>query len=153
MNTLVAVALSAALGLGTTAALAQALPAELLPQRIAGSGITVADLEKQKAFYTGVLGMKLVRTYERDGAPFEYVLAIPSTTGEGAVLALLKGTREPGATTYGRLILIVPNAEKLAASLTAQGIEARKVAEGAYFFRDPEGNAVEAYQPPQIVKP
>ena len=80
-------------------------------------------------------------------------MAIPSSQGEGAVLALLKGVREPGATTYGRLILIVPDADKLATALTAQGIPARKVAEGAYFFSDPEGNAVEAFQPPKIVNP
>ena len=105
------------------------------------------------AFYTGVLGMKLVRTYQKDGAVYEYILTIPSDKSDGAILALLKGTREPGATTYGRLILVVPDADKLAAALSAQGIPARKVAEGAYFFKDPEGNAVEAYQPPEIVKP
>jgi catechol 2,3-dioxygenase-like lactoylglutathione lyase family enzyme len=148
-NLIVAVGMALIAG----SAWAQTIPAELLPQRIAGSGITVADLEKQKAFYTDVLGMKLLRTYERDGAVFEYVLGIPSTGGDGAVLALLKGVREPGATTYGRLILIVRDAEKLAASLTSQGVPARKVAEGAYFFKDPEGNAVEVFQPPEIVKP
>jgi catechol 2,3-dioxygenase-like lactoylglutathione lyase family enzyme len=147
--------IAAVLGLSFLAspALAQPIAPDILPQRIAGTGITVSDLETQKIFYTNVLGMKLVRTYERDGAVFEYILAIPSTTGEGAVLALLKGVREPGATTYGRMILIVPNADKLALALTAQGIPARKVAEGAYVFRDPENNAVEIFQPPQIVKP
>lgn len=146
-------ALAFCLALGATGALSQTIPTDLKPSRIAGTGITVADLEKQKAFYTDVLGMKLIRTYARDGAPFEYIMAIPSSQGEGAVLALLKGVREPGATTYGRLILIVPDADKLATALTAQGIPARKVAEGAYFFSDPEGNAVEAFQPPKIVNP
>ena len=147
--------LSAALAASLFAlgASAQTIPSELLPKRIAGSGITVADLDRQMAFYTGVLGMKLVRTYQKDGAVYEYILTIPSDKSDGAILALLKGTREPGATTYGRLILVVPDADKLAAALSAQGIPARKVAEGAYFFKDPEGNAVEAYPPPEIVKP
>ena len=136
-----------------TGARSQTIPLDQRPSRIAGTGITVSDLEKQKAFYTEVLGMKLVRTYQRDGATFEYVLTIPAAQGEGAILALLKGSREPGATSYGRLILIVPNADKLAATLNTQGVPTRKVAEGAYFFKDPEGNAVEAYQPPENVKP
>jgi catechol 2,3-dioxygenase-like lactoylglutathione lyase family enzyme len=120
-------------------------PANLTPNRISGVGINVENLEGMKDWYVTTLGMKVIRTYDRAGAVYEYILNIG---GEGGNLALIKGARQPGSTTYGRLILIAPDSDKLAAHLTASGIATRKVAEGAYFFRDPEGNNVEIFTQP-----
>jgi hypothetical protein len=69
---------------------------------------------------------------------------------EQATLVLAKGTPQPGATRYGRLILDVPDADKLAEHLRSIGYPARKVgtpADRAYFISDPEGFQVEIYTP------
>ena len=124
------------------------MPETLQPTRVSGSGITVADLEGMKNWYVTVLGMHVVRTLERNGAPYEYILSTSPTRGPNdAVLALLKGTRQPGATTYGRFILNVANADATAEFLRTHGVTVRRVAAGAYFMSDPEGNQVEIYQP------
>jgi catechol 2,3-dioxygenase-like lactoylglutathione lyase family enzyme len=123
------------------------LPANLKPTRVSGSGITVANLEAQKNWYVSILGMHVVRTLERNGAPYEYVLSTAETRGDNAVLALLAGQRQPGATSYGRFILNVRDADATAAFLRTHGIAARNVAAGAYFIQDPEGNSIELYQP------
>lgn len=123
------------------------MPANLKPTRISGSGINVTDLEGMKKWYETVLNMHTVRTLERNGAPYEYILATTPERGEGAILALIRGARQEGATSYGRLILNVPNADAAAEYLRTHGVAARRVAAGAYFIRDPEGNNVELYTP------
>jgi catechol 2,3-dioxygenase-like lactoylglutathione lyase family enzyme len=65
-----------------------------------------------------------------------------------AIVALLHAPRQPGATTFGRIIMIVPDADKAAAFLLTHGVPARKVSAGAYFAQDPEGNNIELYTPP-----
>lgn len=125
------------------------MPDNLKPTRISGSGITVADLAGMKAWYETVLNMHVVATYPAGSDnPYEYILATSPQRGEGAVLALIRGQRQPGATTYGRLILNVPNADAAAEYLRTHGVAARRVAAGAYFITDPEGNSVELYTPP-----
>jgi len=126
------------------------IPANLVADRISGVGLNVENLDGMKDWYVTTLGMKVVRTYDRAGAVYEYILNIG---GQGGNLALIKGARQPGATTYGRLILTVPDSEKLAAHLGSNGIATRKVADGAYFLRDPEGNNVEIYTAPPPATP
>jgi catechol 2,3-dioxygenase-like lactoylglutathione lyase family enzyme len=124
------------------------MPETLQPNKVSGSGITVTDLEGMKTWYETVLGMHTVRTLERNGAPYEYILATSPTRGPNdAILALIRGTRQPGATTYGRFILNVANADATAEFLRTHGVAVRRVAAGAYFLSDPEGNQVEIYQP------
>lgn len=122
-------------------------PAGLTPRHIHGTGITVTDLEKQRDFYVQALGMTVLRKLERNGAVFEYILGYEGQGPDAAILALLKGTRKPGAETYGRILLNTPDADKLAAHLAAQGIPSRKAGQGIYFLNDPEGNSVELFQP------
>lgn len=125
---------------------AKPLPANLKPNRIRASGVTVADLEKEKAFYINILGMVLIRQVNAN----EIALGYKIGATEQASLVLLKGTPRPGSTTYGRLILDVPDADALAAHLTSIGYRARKVGQPtdrAYFVGDPEGNQVEIYTP------
>ncbi len=45
-------------------------PAECLPVRIAGMALYVNNLEAQREWYEKMLGMKVHRMYERDGAIF-----------------------------------------------------------------------------------
>lgn len=126
---------------------AKPLPPNLKPNRIRATGITVADLDKERAFYINIFGMQEIRRPN----PNEIVLGY--RTGPGVVeatLVLLKGTRQPGATSYGRMILDVPDADALAVHLRSLGYTARKVgqpSDRAYFVGDPEGNQVEIYTP------
>lgn len=142
--------------LGLVAALAAAgvaraepPPAALMPQGISGSGWSVLDLEAARAWYIDKLGMKLLRTYDRNGKPFEYIMGYDGPPG-GAILALLAAPQRPaGPNAMSRIILKVPDARALAAHLAKQGIATREVVPGvAYFLADPEGNPIELYTPP-----
>jgi catechol 2,3-dioxygenase-like lactoylglutathione lyase family enzyme len=129
-----------------------ALPADLKPLHMAGAGLNVTDLPGMRAWYEKVLGMKYVQSFPATGEPREFVLSMNPADPNATVLALLKGARQPGATTYGRVIMAMPNSDKAAAFLLTHGISARKVSEGAYFIQDPEGNNIELYTPPGTAK-
>jgi catechol 2,3-dioxygenase-like lactoylglutathione lyase family enzyme len=147
MRKALAIGLWGALTMSITSPAAAEIPAALQPRGIAGSSFNVRDLEGQKAWYIGTLGMKLIDTFNRDGKPFEYIVGYD---GRGAILALLSAPNRPvGPNTMGRLILNVPDAKGLADHLKTQGVAAREVIPGvAYFLTDPEGNPVELYTPP-----
>jgi catechol 2,3-dioxygenase-like lactoylglutathione lyase family enzyme len=145
-----ALLITAALTLSASAALAEP-PANLKPGKVDGAGLNVMDLEAQKAWYTAMLGMKLINTLKgADGSPREYIMGYGGGP-EAAVLALLKSPqRQPGANAMGGIILGVPDAKGLAEWLKTQGVEARTVIpNAAYFIADPEGNAIELYTPPK----
>lgn len=144
----VVIGLAAALLLGGAAAAAP--PAAIAPNVISGWGWNVMDLEAQKSWYEAKLGMKVLRTYDRDGKVFEYIMGFDNAPAGSAILALLAWPeRKPGPSTAGRLILIVPDSKALSEWLTAQGVQTRMVVPGAYFFTDPEGNPIELYTPPK----
>jgi catechol-2,3-dioxygenase len=130
-----------------------ALPADLKPLRVAGAGLNVNDLAGMRAWYEKVLGMKLQSSFPAGSAtPNEFVMSMNPADPNSAVVALLHGPRQPGATTFGRIIMIVPDADKAAAFLLTHGVSARKVSAGAYFAQDPEGNNIELYTPPAPAK-
>ncbi len=143
-------ALAAGLILSAGAARAEGPPADLKPAAVAGAGLNVMDLEAQKAWYMGKLGMSLSNTIKApDGSPREYIVGYGGPGG--AIVALLKSpTRQPGPNAMGRIILAVPNAKGLADWLVTQGVPNRQViANVAYFITDPEGNAIELYTAPK----
>ena len=149
-----AIGLAAVFTLGLAASAVAAPPANLAPKTISGSGWNVMDLEVEKAWYVDKLGMTLVRTYERDGKPFEYIMGFAGAPEGSAILALLASPmRKPGPNTASRLILRVPDSKALAAFLATQGVTSREVAPRAYFLNDPEGNPIELYTPPAPAKP
>jgi catechol 2,3-dioxygenase-like lactoylglutathione lyase family enzyme len=128
------------------AAPAKSLPPELKPARIRATGITVSDLEKEKAFYVEVFGMQEIRRPNAN----EIVLGYKTGASEQATLVLAKGNRREGATAYGRMILDVANPEALAEHLKSLGYNVRKVgtpADRAFFVQDPEGYNIELYTP------
>ncbi len=137
------------MGLGG-AARAEGPPASLKPAHVAGPGLNVADLEGQKAWYMGKLGMTVANTYRREGKPFEYIMGLGDGAG-AAIIALLAAPQRPtGPNGFGRIILAVPDAKGLAEWLKTQGVENREViANVAYVIRDPEGNAIELYTAPK----
>ena len=100
---------------------AKPLPPSLKPNRIRGTGITVVDIDKERAFYTNVMGMVFIRQPNAN----EIVLGYKTGTTEQAALVLLKGKPQPGSTTYGRMILDVPDAPALAEHLNSIGWTAR----------------------------
>ena len=130
-----------------TAPVPAELPAALKPSSVYGSGFNVIDLEAQRAWYESHLGMKVVRTFARDGKTFEYIMGLADG---GAILALLKTERPAGPNGFSRAILMAPNGKALADRLAAQGAPTREVAPGAaWFITDPEGNIVEIVQQPK----
>jgi catechol-2,3-dioxygenase len=126
------------------------LPDALKPGRIAGAGLNVTDLMTQKAWYETKLGMKVVGSFPPGTAsPREYILSESGKDDGGAVLALLKSPNRPaGPNGFGRIIINAPDPKGLATFLAAQGVPMREVIPGsAYFITDPEGNAIELYNP------
>lgn len=139
----------AALALVAAAAAAQP-PVGMRPMHVAGAGIYVRDLEAQKAWYMGKLGLALVRSYDRDGKPFEYLLGLDDGAGRAVVVLAASTNRPAGPNAFSRLILEVPDAKALAAQLATEGVPSREaVPDVAYFVRDPEGNPIELYTPPK----
>jgi catechol 2,3-dioxygenase-like lactoylglutathione lyase family enzyme len=147
-------ALAAAIALSTGvlsagAALAEGPPANLKPTHVDGPGLNVLDLEGQKAWYEGKLGMVLVNTIKRGDKPYEYIMGFGDGEGRAIIALLLSPQRPPGPNAYGRIILAVPNAKGLADWLKTQGVDNREVIpNAAYFIHDPEGTNIELYTPP-----
>lgn len=137
--------------LAAGAAWAEPPTVALRPSGVSGSGWNVMDIEAMRAWYADKLGMSLLRTYARDGKPYEYIMGYADAPQGAAILALLVSPlRKPGANTVSRLILNAPDARKLADGLKAQGVPVREVVpDVAYFVTDPEGNAIELYTPPK----
>ncbi|WP_293898997.1 VOC family protein [Phenylobacterium sp.] len=150
-----AIGLAAAMlaGMGLAAIARAAPPANLAPANISGWGWNTMDLEGQKGWYEAKLGMKVVRTDDREGKVYEYIMGFEGAGPQSAILALLASPqRKPGPSTAGRLILRVPDSKGLCDWLATQGVPARLVAPGAYFIADPEGNPIELYTPPAPAK-
>ncbi len=149
MRTLIGAAMAAGLTLGIGAATA-APPASLAPAHISGPGVNVLDLEAARAWYIDKLGMTQVRSYDRGGKPFEYVLNFNDGPERAVLVLALSARRPPGPNLNSRLILQVPDARGLAAHLKTVGVDAREVVpDVAYFIADPEGNPIELYTPPK----
>src|SRR5215218_10101609 len=100
----IAAVLGAAVALALAGAAAAEPPAKLKPRAISGPGWNVINLEAQKAWYVDKLGMKPLRSYDRDGKPFEWIMGYEGQGG--AILALLQSpNRKPGPNAMARLIL------------------------------------------------
>jgi catechol 2,3-dioxygenase-like lactoylglutathione lyase family enzyme len=126
-----------------------AIPANLKPDRIRSSAIIVADLPGMTQWYQTVLGF--VKTREVNAN--EYVFSLEPGNANATALILQKGARQPGATTYGRLIINVTNAKGIADFLQTHGVTTQQVIPNqAYFINDPEGNRIEIYTatPPAV---
>lgn len=120
------------------------MPANLAPRRIQSAALIVADLAGMQKWYETVLGMVKVR----DVGANEVVMSMDPTNPNASNVVLQRGTRQPGATSYGRLILNVTDARATAEFLQTHGVTTRAVIPGqAYFFNDLEGNQIELYQP------
>jgi catechol 2,3-dioxygenase-like lactoylglutathione lyase family enzyme len=165
LKSLLTAAFAGAIALTATAALAQppaaaarraptpptpatgevtAIPANLKPPRLRSAAIVVADLPAEQKWYETVFGFVKVR----DVSANEIVESLEPNNPDAVNLVLQKGVRQPGATSYGRLIINVNNAKDIAAFLQTHGVTTQAVIPNqAFFLNDPEGNRIELYQP------
>ena len=143
--------LSAALCLVAVAVQAQTLPPlgdDVRPIRTSGLGLTVSNLERSKAFYTEVLGMKVDARVPAQGAAVEYLLGMTGSTQADTLVVLRQGEVKPGATAFGRIVIVVPNGRKMAERIVAAGYPQAKIVDGANIVSDPDGYRIELYQRP-----
>ncbi len=125
-----------------------AMPDDVKPIRVAGLGIRVSDLERSKKFYTEVLGLKVDATVPAQGEPVEYLLGMTGDVRADALIVIRKGEIKPGATEFGNITIVVPNARKMAERVAAAGYRPARIVDGTNFVKDPDGYTIELYQRP-----
>lgn len=121
---------------------------DVRPTRASGVGLNVADIERSKDFYTRVLGFKVAARYPAEGEVFEYLLGLTGDRMTDTLVILTKHKPGPGATTFGRVVLVVPSGRKMAERAAAAGYPPDKIVEGTNMIKDPDGYTVELYQRP-----
>ena len=141
-------ALAAALAGPAAAQALPALPDAARPIRASGIGLNVADVERSKQFYTEVLGFKVAARVPAQGPAQEYLLGLTGDLRADTLVVVRKGEALPGATSFGRIVLVVPDGAALAQRAVAAGRPAPKVAHGTNFITDPDGYTIELYQRP-----
>ena len=134
----------------TTAPVVPAMPDDVKPIRVAGLGIRVSDLERSKKFYTEVLGLKVGARVPAQGEPSEYLLGMTGDIRADTLVVIRKGEIKPGATEFGSITIVVPNARKLAERVAAAGYPPARIVDGTNFVKDPDGYTIELYQRPAV---
>jgi len=143
----------------STAALAQppvpAMPDDVKAIRMSGVGLKVSNLERSMKFYTEVLGFKVASRVPAQGGPArEYLLGLTGNVREDTLVVLTEGKIEPGATTFGRVVLVVPSGRKMSERVRASGVpQTRPLADGTNIVTDPDGYVIELYQRPAAPAP
>ena len=125
------------------------MPAEIKPTRVSGLvGLTVSDLEKSRKFYTEVLGLTVDAQVPAQGKPVELLLGMTGDTKADTLVVMRQGEVVPGATKFGRIVIVVPDGRKLAERVAAAGFAPAKIADGTNIIHDPDGYTIELYQRP-----
>lgn len=144
-----------ALAFTASAALAQTavppLPDDTKPIRASGVGLRVSNLEKSMKFYTEVLGFKVASKVPATGTgPVrEYLLGLTGNTQADTLVVLSEGKVAPGATEFGRIVIVVPSGRRMAERVIAAGYPSgRPVVDGTNIVKDPDGYVIELYQRP-----
>ena len=153
LATLLASSLTVAAAAQTPAATVTAMPDDVKPIRVAGLGIRVSDLERSKKFYTEVLGLKVDAKVPAQGEPVEYLLGMTGDVRADTLIVIRKGEIKPGATEFGSITIVVPNARKMAERVAAAGYPPARIVEGTNFVKDPDGYTIELYQRPSAPAP
>ncbi len=124
--------------------------------RILHTMLRVADLEKSLAFYTGVLGMKLLRRADYPDGKFTLAFVGYTDEASGAAIELTHnwgvGKYEPG-NAYGHIAIEVEDAYTACEKIKQRGgrvvREAGKMKHGTTviaFIEDPDGYKIELIQ-------
>ena len=121
--------------------------------RILHTMLRVGDLGRAVDFYTGVLGMRLLRTTERPEQKYSLAFVGYGDESQGAVLELTCNhgvERYDLGTAYGHVAIEVPDAAAACAAVRAKGgsvtREAGPVKGGSTviaFVQDPDGYKIE----------
>lgn len=145
---LLAVAILVAAATPAAAADLPALDPAYRPIRASGVGLNVSDLERSRAFYADVLGFKVAARVPAQAPAQEYLMGLTGDLRADTLIVLRKGEVKPGATSFGRVIVVAPSGRKLAERATAAGYQPDKIVDGTNFIRDPDGYMIELYQRP-----
>jgi catechol 2,3-dioxygenase-like lactoylglutathione lyase family enzyme len=78
----------------------------------------------------------------------EYLLGFTGNAQADTLVVMRQGQVVPGATSFGRIVLVVPNGRKLAERIAAAGFPPAKIADGTNIVKDPDGYTIELYQRP-----
>jgi lactoylglutathione lyase len=115
--------------------------------------LRVGDLRRSVDFYTGVLGMQLLRTTDRPDQKYSLAIVSYGDEAQGAVLELTYNhgvERYDLGTAYGHVAIEVPDAAAACAAVRAKGgsvtREAGPVKGGSTviaFVQDPDGYKIE----------
>jgi predicted enzyme related to lactoylglutathione lyase len=139
--------------LATAPAHAQApgpLADAIKPTGLSGFALNVVDLDKERAFYETVFGLKVATRVPATGDLREYLMSFTGQRVDRPLLILTKtAARQPGQDNYGRVVFGAPDAAALAKRAVAAGGKApNPIREGATnMILDPEGNRIELFQP------
>lgn len=149
----------AATGLALVASMALAqgpvppMPEDTKPIRMSGVGLRVSDLERSMRFYTEVLGFKVDARVPATGPAREYLLGFTGNTQADNLVVISQGEVQPGATSFGRVLLVVPSGRKMAERVKAAGYPVDRIVDGTNIIRDPDGYTIELYQRPAAAAP
>lgn len=143
-----ATALIFLLNAGPAAAQQDALPKAIAPLRVAGAAINVVDIERSLAFYTEILELKVALRVPGSGPVFEYLLSSDGTINNGVVILTKASGEQPLLTGFGRLVLVVPDADALVEKSRVAGYPPLDEGRFAHFIRDPDGTLVELFEFP-----
>jgi lactoylglutathione lyase len=121
--------------------------------RILHTMLRVGDLQRSIDFYTGVLGMRVLRTTDRPEQKYTLAFVGYGDEREHAVLELTYNygvERYEQGTAYGHVAIAVPDAAAMCAAVKARGgtvtREAGPVKGGTTviaFVQDPDGYKIE----------
>lgn len=121
--------------------------------------IRVGDLQRSIAFYTGVMGMELLRTTDRPEQKYRLAFVGYGDESKGAVLELTYNygvDRYDLGAGFGHVAIAVPDVGAACAAVKAKGgtvtREAGPVKGGSTviaFVRDPDGYAIELIETPR----
>ncbi|HET9552915.1 MAG TPA: lactoylglutathione lyase [Anaeromyxobacteraceae bacterium] len=124
--------------------------------RILHTMLRVGDLERSLAFYTGVLGMRLLRRQDYPDGKFTLAFVGFSPESEGAAIELTHNWETPSydlGTGFGHVAVEVPDAYAACAEIKRRGgvvtREAGPMKHGTTviaFVQDPDGYKVELIQ-------
>ncbi len=130
------------------------MPLPFQPTRILHTMLRVSNLEQSLAFYTGCLGMRLLRRVDHEAGRFTLTFLGYDEEESSSVVELThnwdEGPYDKG-TAFGHIALAVADIEETCTELRQQGVAiARKPGPVAFdateliaFIEDPDGHRIE----------
>ena len=128
------------------------MPDDVKPIRASGLALNVKDLEASRRFYE-TLGFKVAARVPAAGEPREYLMGLNGDLRNDTLVVLYRSDKiQPGATSFGRVLMTVPSGRKMAERVKAAGYAVAQIVDGTNFVTDPDGYSVELYQRPAAAR-